>query len=133
MKTLIIDDYELDRVALELILEDHAECTLVEGGKDAVQAFADAWKAKEPFDLICLDLQMPEMDGFEVLTLLRKMEKEMNLDEDEQSTIIVVSGQTDRASKVRCDELGCDSFLLKPLNKGSILLRLKLLGLMGNV
>ena len=71
-----------------------------------------------PFDLILLDIMMPEVNGYQVL-------QEMNTDPDlRRIPVIVISALGELESVVRCIELGADDYLIKPFN--TILLRARL-------
>ena len=76
MKTLVVDDEVISRKKLQKILSNLGECEAVEGGKAAITVFEKALKEKDPFDLVTLDIVMPEMDGTEALVELRELEKE---------------------------------------------------------
>ena len=72
MKTLIVDDDFTNRLLLQEILKVHGPVHVAVNGKEAVEAVAAARDNKEdPYDLICLDIMMPEMDGQEDLKIIR--------------------------------------------------------------
>jgi sigma-B regulation protein RsbU (phosphoserine phosphatase) len=83
-------------------------------GREALEAIA-----RQNFDLILLDIMMPEMDGFEVLQSLKAQDKLVDL------PVIVISALTDLEPVVRCIELGAEDFILKPFN--ATLLRARIL------
>ncbi len=70
MKCLIVEDDFTARKLLLACLSKHAECDVAVNGKEAIQAFYTAIKEK-PYDLLCLDIYMPEMDGQEALRVIR--------------------------------------------------------------
>ncbi|QTA84270.1 Two component system response regulator, GGDEF domain-containing [Desulfonema magnum] len=78
-------------------------------GKDAV-----AFVQKEQADIVLLDLNLPDMDGFEFLDNLRKTEHNKN------TQVVVITGSDDHESKLRSIELGTDDFLLKPVDREEI-------------
>ena len=67
MKTLIAEDDFTSSVILQELLRGYGPFHLASNGKDAVAAVAAALAAHEPYDLVCLDIMMPEMDGQEAL------------------------------------------------------------------
>ena len=71
MKTLIADDELVSRKKMEKIMEAFGECKTVETGKAAVAAFSESLKNGEPFDLVTLDIMMPDMDGLRALVEIR--------------------------------------------------------------
>ncbi|MBA4367556.1 MAG: hypothetical protein C0403_07945 [Desulfobacterium sp.] len=116
MKILIVDDDSSSLSKMIAILEELGPCTAVEGGTDAVKAFGDALSHEEPFDLVALDIDMPDMDGTKVLQKIRKMEDEKKIPKSNRSRIIMVSGKSDKNSLITCLKAGCDSFIVKPFN-----------------
>ena len=75
MKIMVVDDEMVSREKMKMIMGHFGECEAVENGADAVEKFVGAWNSWTPFDPISLDVQMPEMDGVEVLNRIRGMER----------------------------------------------------------
>ncbi|HPS93510.1 MAG TPA: response regulator, partial [Deltaproteobacteria bacterium] len=63
MKILVVDDELVSRMKMKRIMDSLGECKEADMGSQAVALFRDAWKREAPFDLITLDITMPEMDG----------------------------------------------------------------------
>lgn len=74
MKTLVIEDDATCRAIMQAYLSPYGECRVIENGIDAISAITDAWEQGSPFDLVCLDIMMPGMDGQTVLAKIREME-----------------------------------------------------------
>ncbi|MEI6155379.1 MAG: response regulator, partial [Deltaproteobacteria bacterium] len=74
MKILIVDDDFSNRKVLEEMLKSYGSTDLAVDGKAAVDKVRAALTAGAPYDLICLDIMMPEMDGHEALKQIRAME-----------------------------------------------------------
>ena len=117
MKTLIVDNEEADRVAVQQILLEFSECDFADNGREAVNAFQRAWSGGDPYDLVCLDIQMPVLDGFETLRILREMEGAMNLTDAERCRIFMITAHTAVRGKDRARTLGCDAYFLKPIRR----------------
>ena len=130
MKTLIVDDAEADRVVVQTILLKYSECDFAGNGKEAIDAFQCAWTAGDPYDLVCLDIQMPILDGFEALKLLREMEGAMNVSDDERCRIFMITGHTTVTGRDRARTLGCDAYFLKPIRPGLFMNRVQTFGLL---
>ena len=79
MKTLIVDDDFTNRLLLQELLRPHGQSHVAVNGREAVDAVGVALEAKEPYDLICLDIMMPEMDGQEALGKIRALEEKHRL------------------------------------------------------
>jgi len=103
---LVADDNKVNRLLLQrsLQLQGHT-VTLAENGRIALEMLR-----REPFDLLLLDIAMPEMDGFQVLEHLAKDLRLRDL------PVIVTSAVEDMASVVRCIECGAEDYLHKPVN-----------------
>ena len=111
------------------ILRNYGECDLAASGKEGVLAFQAAWEKSSPYDLLCVDLRMPELDGASVIQIIRTMEKKMSVNSVERVQIIVISADSDRASKDICEKLGSDGYIAKPITVETVANRLKALGL----
>jgi len=113
-RLLVADDNKVNRLLLarSLELQGH-HVTLVENGRLALDRLAS-----EPFDLLLLDIEMPELDGFEVLARLKADRALRDL------PVIVTSSVEGVANVVRCIELGAEDYLPKPLN--AVLLKARL-------
>jgi serine phosphatase RsbU (regulator of sigma subunit) len=105
-RLLVVDDNENNRDILARRLERQGHTVaLAENGRAAL-----ALMRAQPFDLVLLDIMMPEMNGYEVLGQVRDDPSLRHL------PIIVVSAIDELDSVVRCIELGAEDYLLKPIN-----------------
>ncbi len=130
MKTLIVDDELTTRMMLKKIMFPYGVCDTVSNGKEAIQAFWLAMKEKQPYDLICLDILMPEVSGKVVLQKIREIEQKSQLKEHQKVSIFMVTSIND--SKMIMETVvkyGCDSYLLKPVSKQKVISKLKQYGL----
>ncbi len=115
MRILIVDDDSKNRKLLAKMMADFGECETVESGKEAFSAFTKAWENWRPFNIIFLDILMPEMDGREVLQKIRELEKEKNISKQHQVKILMVSGMSEKDMVLQCLKDGCDEFIVKPI------------------
>jgi class 3 adenylate cyclase len=106
-RILIVDDNKVNRLLLSRSVEmlGHA-VVLAENGRIAMQRLADGG-----FDLLLLDIEMPEMDGFEVLAAIKADPELRGL------PVIVTSSVEGLDNIVRCIELGAEDYLPKPVNR----------------
>ena len=72
MKSMIVDDELMSRMMLTAIIGLHGECKQAASGAEAVAYFSEALDAGSPYDLVCLDLEMPGMNGLEALGRIRE-------------------------------------------------------------
>jgi two-component system, chemotaxis family, chemotaxis protein CheY len=129
MRFLVIDDELVSRKKMEIIMNTFGECVAVDSGEAALKAYADAIVNGSPFDLITLDVSMPEMDGTEVLYEIRKIEKKSNLPRKKWSKIIMVTAQSDKETVMLCIQVGCDSYITKPFDRAIVAKKLVELGM----
>jgi adenylate cyclase len=104
---LIVDDNEDNRYTLQLLLESdgHERISSAAGGNEAL-----ALIEKERFSLVLLDLMMPDLNGDEVLKVIKS-------DPDKRDIpVVMISADTDAEKVSQCIELGADDYLPKPFN-----------------
>jgi signal transduction histidine kinase len=115
---LVVDDNRLNRLKLARILEQQGHTVaLAEDGRQALAMLAEQ-QADRPYDVILLDLIMPEMDGFTVLQTIRADAGLRDM------VVIVISALDEMESIVRCIEMGAEDYLPKPFDP--VLLRARL-------
>src|SRR5947208_8539020 len=111
---LVVDDNSMNRIMLSrYITKLGYQATLAENGRQALDKLQG-----EPFDLVLLDVQMPEMDGYQVLEHLKADPRLRDI------PVIMISAVEELESVVRCIELGAQDYLPKPFNP--VLLRARL-------
>lgn len=91
VRCLVVDDDELERELIALYLENVAVCEMAENGLKAVEMFRDAFKGGNRYDLIILDIMMPEMDGHAAAKEIRLVEKEGGVSIMDGVNIIVIT------------------------------------------
>jgi two-component system chemotaxis response regulator CheY len=128
MRFLIVDDDPKNRKLLEVFLNRFGECKSVEGGKEAIMAFEQAWNEWRPFSLIFLDIMMPEMDGEKVLVNIREIEQNKNVYIHHRVKIVMVTAHSDEELFKRCVQCGCDDYIVKPFDKDTLIRKLLRLG-----
>jgi len=116
MKILIVDDELVSRTKLKLIMENYGQCDAVEHGKDAIAIFHHAHFINEPFNLIMLDINLPEMDGIIVLSEIRRAEKYLTIPQSCRVKILMVTSYGDKDRIVASAQSGCDDYIVKPFN-----------------
>lgn len=129
MKTLIVEDDFTSRLLLQELLKHYGPVHIAVNGKEAVKAVRIAIESGELYDLICLDIMMPEMDGQEALLHIRDLEKEKNLIASNASKIVMTTALNDMRSVCGAYASLCDAYLVKPIEKARLQLELSSLGL----
>ncbi len=119
---LIVDDELVNRTLLGKFLENEGERDFAESGPQAISAFMAALAEKKPYDLILLDIMMPEMDGHECLARIRRLEKEQGVTPGSEVKVVMVSALCDQ--KNVCKAFfggGADCYLPKPVRRSDLL------------
>lgn len=128
MKILVVDDELVSRKKMMKILTDFGQCEGVINGKAAISAVKTALEEWKLYNLITLDISMPDISGTDVLTAIRKMEAERGLDPLEKAKILMVTSHSDMDTVKAC--IGkCDGYVIKPFNKEVMVEKMKKIGL----
>jgi two-component system chemotaxis response regulator CheY len=131
MRALIVDDDFYCRSYLQEILHPYAYCDIAVNGDEAIFAFRRALQEGKPYDLICLDLVMPDIDGQNALREMRQIERELGVAEAGQSKIIITTVLDDNEETHNAFFLGgATSYLVKPIDEAAMLSELRKLGLL---
>lgn len=130
MKALIVEDDFTSRLLLQQILNPYGECHIAVNGKEAIEAFMVAWAEGSRYDLICLDIMMPEIDGQEVLKRIRSMEETDGASAVNGVKIIMTTALRDKKNVFTAFEEQCDGYLVKPIDKAKMIDYLKDFGLL---
>ncbi len=130
MKTLIAEDDFTSRLLLQEILSPYGECHVAVNGKEATEAFKTALAGHRPYDAVCLDIMMPEMDGQEALKQIREVEKQAGIPELQGAKVIMTSALDDPKNVFEAyDKGGATAYLVKPVKKAKLLDLVKEFGL----
>jgi two-component system chemotaxis response regulator CheY len=128
MKILVVDDEMVSREKMKMIMGHFGQCEAVENGADALGKFVEAWNSWSPYDLISLDVQMPEMDGVEVLNRIRALEREKNVPESKRVRVVMVTARSDKDTIMTSIQAGCNDYVVKPFDKAIVAKKLSKLG-----
>ena len=129
MRVLIVEDQITSTELLKRTLSPYGHCDVAIDGKEAIEAFCLAWEEDQPYDLICLDIIMPEMDGREVLKAIRKKEKEMGIRGLDGVTVIMTTVLADSENIMGAFRDGCEAYIVKPIDEQKLLQQVRDLGL----
>lgn len=129
MRILIVEDDFTARRLLQYHLSPYGTCDIAVDGNEAVEAFRMALDQNEPYDLICLDIMMPNMDGREALKQIRKIEEEFGTGGLDMTKVIMTTALDDAKSIVGSFMDQCEAYLIKPISKANLIEKIKELGL----
>lgn len=120
MKALVVEDDFTSRLLLQKILVNYGEIHIAVNGLEAISAFSAAQKIGKPYDLVCLDIMMPEMDGLEALKKIRSTEEEHGVFSSNGAKIIMTTALSDIQNVSKAYQSLCDGYLVKPIEKGKL-------------
>lgn len=129
MRVLIVEDDSTSSRLLEQILSPYGDIDVVENGQKAVDAFREALTGGIPYNLVCMDIMMPEMDGQEALKAIRALERENGVVVEEESKVVMTTALDDPKNVVEAYyKGGATSYVPKPIDRQVFLQLLKNLG-----
>ncbi len=120
MKILIAEDDRVSRVFLEKFMSDYGVCDVAADGMEALDLFMESMKKKEPYDLACLDIMMPKVDGIKLIKVIRTMEKQQSIATAERVRIIMMTALADVDYVDQAFALGCDAYASKPIDTDKV-------------
>ena len=126
MRILIVEDDFTSRRLMQKMLADIGRCDIAVNGEEALQAFEAAHAEGQPYRLICLDIMMPEMDGQEVLKVIRKRESELSVAPRDEVRVLMTTALDQPRDVVEAFYRGgCSDYLVKPIEKRKLLQKLQ--------
>jgi two-component system, chemotaxis family, chemotaxis protein CheY len=132
MKILIAEDDMASRKFLGKFLSQYGECDMVIDGLEAIDAYMMSIKEKEPYDLICLDIMMPKVDGVKVLKAIRDLERQKGIAPENRAKIIMTTALAEAQYVQTAFEYGCEAYASKPIDTKKLQEVLVKLGLVKN-
>ncbi len=111
---LVVEDNRVNQiVAKNLLLEAGFTCDIANNGHEACSAVR-----KKEYDVILMDCQMPEMDGYEATDLIRKWERETT---QKRTPIIALTANATKEDVQKCLDAGMDAYCSKPINPQTVI------------
>ncbi|MDF2820861.1 MAG: histidine kinase [Clostridiales bacterium] len=132
MRILIAEDDMTSRRFLSKFLTKYGECDVVVDGMEALDAYLIAVKENNPYDLVCLDIMMPKVDGVKVLKAIRDFEKQRGLAQEERAKIMMITALADTEYVHKAFEYGCEAYAAKPIDTEKLVEVMYTLGVIKN-
>lgn len=120
MKILVVDD---EYVALSRMVKLFSRWGDAEGATNSAQALdmtKEALSAGTPYDIISIDIELPDSDGLELMKKLRVAEEEANRESPWYSKKIIISAKSKHDNIQKALALGCDDFMVKPVSLSTL-------------
>jgi two-component system, chemotaxis family, chemotaxis protein CheY len=121
MRTLIVEDDFTSRILLQAFLSHYGECHIAVNGSEAVTAFRAAQLSGNRYDLICMDIMMPEMDGQAAVKEIRAIEEAGGTLSSNGVKIIMTTALDDVKNVMQSFKHLCDAYVFKPIDTGKLL------------
>lgn len=129
MKILIVEDEFTSRKILNQMLSSYGKCDTVVTGSEAIFAFKKAVEEGKPYQLVCLDIMLPEMSGQNVLKEIREYEETKKISKLNSSKVIMTTSLGDYPTINKAFDNECNGYLVKPIKKTFLEDSIKQLGL----
>jgi len=125
LRVLLVEDDFASRLLLQKFLLRYGECHVAVNGEEAVAAYVSAVQGGLRYDLICMDIMMPVMDGYEAVRQMRAIEEANGIRSTYGATIIMTTAVTDMKSIILSFQGLCDAYLMKPIDLAELLQHMK--------
>jgi len=129
MRALIAEDDFTSRLLMQKLLAPYGESHVAINGREALEAFKSARSKRRPYDLICLDIMMPEMDGQTVLREIRAIEEGAGIRLGRGVKVLMTTALKDADNVLQAFRELCDGYVVKPIEKAKLLKCLREFGL----
>lgn len=127
-RILIAEDDMIGRRTMKRFLQQFGECELAVDGLETLHLFSESIQQERPFDLICLDIMMPQLDGLKVLRAIRDIETQRGVPQERQVKVIMTTALNDRKTVMEAYSLGCVGYAWKPIDLDKFVMVLKEIG-----
>lgn len=128
MRILVVEDDPVSNTLLTSMLTKYGETDSMETGTGVVTMFVDAHGKKQPYDLICLDIMLPGMDGQEILKQIRLWEEQSDILGLDGVKIIMITALSDRFNIMEAFRSQCEGYIVKPIRHEKVREQLIALG-----
>ena len=116
LKALIAEDDFLSRNLLSEFIAPYAVCDVAVNGREAIAKLELAFEKNDRYDLVCLDIMMPEADGHTVLNALRRMEHDRKIAKEKMTVVFMTTALDDAQNIMNAFTCGqCQAYLIKPI------------------
>lgn len=116
MRMLVAEDDMASRKFMQKFLSKYGDCDIAVNGLETIESFFAAFKEGKPYDLICLDIMMPKLDGMKALKAIRDMERQWGVEDKKRVKVIMTTALNDKKTVMESYDSGCEAFAWKPID-----------------
>lgn len=120
MRILVAEDDATTAYLIESIMSKYGTVDVVKNGREAYEMFLSAIKEFRRYDLVCLDIMMPEMDGIETLKKIREIEDEFGIPPHKYTKVLMITAKKDAVSVFTSFKEQCDGYIVKPVEQQKV-------------
>lgn len=129
MRMLVMEDEFISRNVLTEILQPYGTVDTAENGRQAVEKFELAVRTKNPYDIVFLDIMVPEITGQEVLEQIRSIEKQSGVSSLSGTKVVMTTALGDFTNVKTAFKHQCEAYLIKPIDREKVISTLQGLGM----
>ena len=115
MKILIVEDNYASRIYMEKVFGQLGDLDVAENGVKALELIARQMVEGSGYEVVCLDIMMPKVDGIEVLKKIRLLETEHQVLPQDRAVILMTSAICDEETMDQAFQYGCNHYITKPI------------------
>ena len=131
MRILIAEDDFVSRKFIFKFMSQFGDCDVTVDGMEAIEVFLMSLEEGNYYDLICLDIMMPEVDGLKALKTMRKLEEERNIPESNRAKVIMTTALNSTEEVFDSFGSGSEAYAVKPIDTEKLTDVMRKLGLIG--
>jgi two-component system chemotaxis response regulator CheY len=130
MRILIVDDEYTSRARLKALLAAYGDCDVAPDGDVALRLFMASYEERFPYELITMDVNLPNAQGQEVITKIREFEDEQaEFQSIAEAKVLMISVADDPENVISSFSKGCVDYLVKPVSAEKLRIALSAFGI----
>ncbi len=130
MKILIAEDDFVSRKFIFKFMSQFGDCDVTVDGMEAIEVFLMSLEEGQYYDLVCLDIMMPEVDGLKALKTMRKLEEERNIPDSKRAKVIMTTALNSTDEVFDSFGSGSEAYAVKPIDTDKLTEVMRKLGLL---
>ena len=130
LNALIVEDEQVALAKIKLIMDSIGSYQIAETGDSCLQQFSSSLSSRKYFDVLLIDIGLPDMSGKGLLKKIDELEEKYNVPSDKKVKKIMVTASAEKQDLFGSIQDRCDDYLLKPVTKDIVMDKLKAVGLL---